>query len=183
MQIINDKKGLVFDLDNTIAKLNWITALTQPRLVGQLLKLKAQSDRFRGLRPHNLAIEISHNLNQSLDELDKLTAIAYRRAAIPKEVTALISAWDKMGKPRAIVSDHTAIAKLNELGLSQGWSAVISCREHNAFKPLSDGLWAAAAHLGLPPTDIVFIGDRYDTDGLAAFEFGCQFVHIDDLKN
>ena len=181
MQFIYDKSGLIFDLDNTLAELTLMTVISHPRLVGKLIHLKSACDRLRSLRHPDLMEALSDTLDMPIHELDRLTAKLYRKARIPKRIKRLISIWDETGKPRAIVSDHCGIGKLKAMGLDKGWSAVINCREHNAFKPLPDGLWAAAAQIGLPPSELVFIGDRSDTDGLAAYGFGCQFVDIRDL--
>ena len=181
MQFIYDKSGLILDLDNTIAKLKLLSILSQPNIVGKLIQLKSVSDRFRGLRLNHLNEELAQAMGISLIELDKLAAKAYRKASVSQTVNKLIEQWDSTGKPRSVVSDHCGIDKLKAIGLHHGWSAIINCRHHNAFKPLPDGLWAAAAHMGLPPSEMVFIGDRLDTDGLAAYEFGCHFVDIRDL--
>ena len=64
---------------------------------------------------------------------------------------------------------------------SDGFSVVISCRTLGALKPLPDGLHAAASQLGVPVSELLHVGDRWDTDGRAAAAAGCHFRHIDEI--
>ena len=93
---------------------------------------------------------------------------------------ALIAALDEAGIPRALVSDYPGLDKLEGMGLA-GFPVVVSCRTLGALKPLPDGLYAAASQLGVPVSQLLHVGDRWDTDGAAAAAAGCLFRHIDQI--
>ena len=99
---------------------------------------------------------------------------------MPEPVADLLADVDRRGIPRVVVSDYPAMGKLDQMGLD-GWVGIIDCRELGAFKPLPDGLWAAAALLGVRPGQILHVGNRWETDGGAAEAAGCRFVHVDEL--
>jgi HAD superfamily hydrolase (TIGR01549 family) len=115
-----------------------------------------------------------------MDEFDGRWPSLFRGAAVLPAAASLLSALDKAGLPRAVISDYPGLAKLEGMGLD-GFSVVISCRTLGALKPLPDGLHAAASQLGVPINQLLHVGDRWDTDGRAAAAAGCQFRHIDEI--
>ena len=89
-------------------------------------------------------------------------------------VAAVLARLDALGVPRAAVSDYPARAKLEAMGLAEGWVAVIDCGALGALKPLPDGLLAAAAAMGVAPAEVLHLGDRPDTDGEMAAAAGAR---------
>ena len=79
-----------------------------------------------------------------------------------------------------VVSDYPARIKLRAMGLS--FDLVVDCRALGALKPLPDGLHVAAALTGASPSQTLFIGDRWDTDGEAAAAFGARFLPVSALS-
>ncbi|MFT4979076.1 MAG: FMN phosphatase YigB (HAD superfamily) [Myxococcota bacterium] len=115
------------------------------------------------------------------EELDGRFPRLLRGAPAAPGVLALIATCDRLGLPRVVFSDHPALKKLAVRGEQAGWTAVISGRRLGALKPSPDGLWAVAATLGVPLASVLHVGDRWETDGLAAAEAGAVFAHVDDV--
>lgn len=167
----------------------WRGLLHYPRELGVL---KGGFDAWRGRRSLHLdddvLCELSLQRGLSLerlrgalsDEFDRRWPSLFRGAEPLPAAAALISALDRVGVPRAVVSDYPGLTKLEEMGL-EGFSIVISCRTLGALKPLPDGLHAAASQLGVPINELLHVGDRWDTDGSAAAAAGCHFRHIDEI--
>jgi HAD superfamily hydrolase (TIGR01549 family) len=80
----------------------------------------------------------------------------------------------------AIVSDYPAKHKLESLALSQVVEAVIASGESATYqlKPRGDAYAAAAQLLGVDPRDCLVVGDRNDTDGVAARHANMDFRRI-----
>lgn len=184
-------RALSFDLDGTLATVGWRRLglwrgfLQAPRILG------AYEPAVRALRgqrvldwEERLIEEVSRRSGEPAprvrevlgEQLGRVWPAQFAGARVPAPVAALIRAADAAGLPRVVVSDHAALDKLGAMGLG-GWTAVVDCSALGALKPLPDGLWAAASTLGVTPHQLLHVGDRWDTDGLAAAAAGCGFVH------
>lgn len=115
------------------------------------------------------------------EELDGRFARLLRSAPAAPGIMELMAAGDRLQLPRVVFSDHPALLKLAARDQRQGWSAVIAARPLGGLKPCPDGLWAAAAAVGVPLSRMLHIGDRWDTDGLAAARAGAMFAHVEDV--
>lgn len=188
-------RAVTFDLDGTPAEVRWRRVglwrhlLRWPRVLGayapavQALRGRRFPDGARALEDEVVTRSGEERavVRRALEEaIDQAWPRLFGGAAPPDAVRALIAACDEAGVPRAVVSDHAALSKLEAMGLG-GWSAVIDCSALGAYKPLPDGLWTAAAQLGVPVSALTHIGDRWDTDGRAAAAAGCAFIHVDQL--
>ena len=180
----NNIFGLLLDFDNTMAKINYLSLLKKIHWTSSLTTFHQTCDYYRGFRVPRLTEKIESHLSatktKNITQIDKCITDLYKSSNVDQNIQKVINFWDEKKWPKGIVSDHPAMAKLSLFNIA-GWSTVISCRSYNAFKPLPDGLWAASAALGLPPSKIIFIGDRHDTDAQAAAAFGCHFIQVQDL--
>lgn len=189
-------RALSFDLDGTLAGVRWRRLglwrgfLRDPKILG------AYEGAVRALRGRRvldweaeLVRELCARSGEGRARVEEVLSAQIGRAwpdlfagaPVPAPVAALLRAADARGLPRVVVSDHPSMDKLARMGLG-GWSAVIDCSALGALKPLPDGLWAAAATLGLRPREILHVGDRWDTDGLAAAAAGCGFLCCAPLR-
>ncbi|MDP6934629.1 MAG: HAD family hydrolase [Myxococcota bacterium] len=189
-------RALSLDLDGTLARLPaWQLLRWKPLWTrgADLWAYRQVVEEHREVRATDLedrlwrAVATRRGWNES-DRTDSVRKLVdcqwpelYARAHVPAPVRKLIDAWDQTGLPRVVVSDHPALAKLHAMELAEGWAAVVGARQLGAFKPHPDALLAACAQLGLRPDQVVHVGDRWDTDGLAAARAGCSFVHVDQL--
>jgi FMN phosphatase YigB (HAD superfamily) len=102
---------------------------------------------------------------------------AFRRRALLDE----IGAFRRAGGRTALVSDYPARRKLEALGATALFDAVIAAGEPGGptrLKPHPDGYLRAAAALDVEPTACLVIGDREDADGAAARSAGMAFRRI-----
>lgn len=188
-------RAVTLDLDGTLAEVRWRRIGLWRQLLRWPRVLGAYEPAVRSLRgrrvqdgPAALVAEVvarcgepEGKVREALDEaIGRAWPRLFRGATVPAHVLALIDAIDAAGLPRALVSDHPALDKLEALGVG-GWAAVVDCTALGALKPLPDGIHAAAAQLGFPAGQILHVGDRWDTDGLAAAAAGCAFLHVDLL--
>ena len=77
-----------------------------------------------------------------------------------------------------VVSDFAVEEKLEALGLSTFFQAGFAGSSMGALKPHPSVFAQVLAHLQVPPSSMVHIGDRADTDGIAAAAAGVRFCHV-----
>jgi HAD superfamily hydrolase (TIGR01549 family) len=102
---------------------------------------------------------------------------AFRRQALLQE----IEAFRRAGGRTALVSDYPAQQKLEALGATALFDAVIASGEPGGptrLKPHPDGYLRAAAAIEVQPAACLVIGDREDADGAAARAAGMGFRRI-----
>jgi HAD superfamily hydrolase (TIGR01549 family) len=102
---------------------------------------------------------------------------AFRRQALLQE----IEAFRRAGGRTALVSDYPAQRKLEALGATALFDAVIASGEPGGptrLKPHPDGYLRAAAAIEVQPAACLVIGDREDADGAAARAAGMGFRRI-----
>ena len=102
---------------------------------------------------------------------------AFRRQALLAEIEAFRGG----GGRTALVSDYPAQRKLEALGASALFDAVVASGEPGGprrLKPHPDGLLRAASALEVEPSACLVIGDRDDADGAAARAAGMAFRWI-----
>jgi HAD superfamily hydrolase (TIGR01549 family) len=101
----------------------------------------------------------------------------FRRQALLDEITRFRSE----GGRTALVSDYPARAKLEALGASALFDAVVASGEGDGprrLKPHPQGYLEAARRLGVAPKECLVIGDRDDADGEAARAAGMAFRKV-----
>ncbi|MFE6688327.1 HAD family hydrolase [Streptomyces sp. NPDC057743] len=69
--------------------------------------------------------------------------------------------------------------KLTTLGIREHFEAVLCADALGHAKPAPEAFAAACAALALPPTDVLYVGDRLDLDGLGARDAGLVPVWLD----
>jgi HAD superfamily hydrolase (TIGR01549 family) len=80
--------------------------------------------------------------------------------------------------PAGVLSDYPASAKLQALGLADciGWSICSTDPDVEAFKPHPRGFLLACERFGLPPEEVLMVGDRADADAAGAAAAGMPCV-------
>ena len=180
-------KAVAFDLDNTLASISNRNWLKNPSSLKKMIALRNSCAVLRGFRSFKLPMMLEKEFQERtassipIAVIDREAARLYRQSKIPKAIKNLIQACDKQQIPRAVLSDHPAILKLKELEMSDGWTCVLNARHYGALKPLPDALYALCSQLGVHPCELLYIGDRYDTDEQACFKIGCSFIHVEQI--
>ncbi len=98
----------------------------------------------------------------------------FRRRGLLDEIAGFRAAGGKT----ALVSDYPATDKLERLGHSGLFDAVVANGEPDGprrLKPDPEGYLVAAQRLGIAPARCLVLGDRDDADGAAARAAGMQF--------
>jgi FMN phosphatase YigB (HAD superfamily) len=85
----------------------------------------------------------------------------------------------------AVLSDYDSVKeRLDNLGIESGhFSVTTSCEASGALKPSPRPFLQIANHWGIPPEQLIVIGDRNDTDGAAARSAGMKFIQIHDATS
>lgn len=101
----------------------------------------------------------------------------FRRRSLIRQIARFRAA----GGRTAIVSDYPAAAKLRSLGCESLFDAIVANGEPDGplrLKPQPEGIQIALERLGVLAEESLMIGDRCDTDGLAASAAGVSFRRI-----
>lgn len=82
----------------------------------------------------------------------------------------------------AVLSDYDSVnERLNNLGIdSSHFSITASCEASGALKPSPKSFLQIANRWGIPPEQLLVVGDRDDTDGAAARSARMNFIQIHD---
>ncbi|MFI9051217.1 HAD family hydrolase [Streptomyces sp. NPDC053427] len=83
---------------------------------------------------------------------------------------------------QAVLSNATTASqerKLAALGIRGYFEAVLCSDEVGHAKPAPEAFTAACEALGLPPQEVVYVGDRLDIDALGARDAGLAAVWLD----
>ena len=87
---------------------------------------------------------------------------------------ALLAFLRERAVPVAVLSDYPAVEKLRALGWADRFDFVLSAAdpEIGRFKPDPRGFQRACTRWGLPPRDVLMVGDRVAVDGAGAAAAG-----------
>jgi HAD superfamily hydrolase (TIGR01549 family) len=185
-------KAVIFDVDGTLydqRKLRFyivremvICVLQDPGRIAELKILR----HFRRMREKHAAESASDLESRqyvwaaqaarvSPDQVQRVVKewmlerpLAYLRSCRYPEAEALFSQLQRQGIPIGIFSDYPALDKLRALGLTAQVIVSATCAGVNRLKPDPTGLLVAAAKLGAPAVECLFIGDQEAKDGVCA---------------
>jgi HAD superfamily hydrolase (TIGR01493 family) len=83
-----------------------------------------------------------------------------------------------MGVRQVVVSDYAVVDKLAALGLTGRFERCFAGTDLGALKPHPSVFEQVLAQLDVPADQVLHVGDRDDTDGLAAQGAGIRFAHV-----
>jgi len=100
--------------------------------------------------------------------------LKYLRLCRHRGIEAFLSFLEHKGLQVGVFSDYPAIDKLRALGLFDRIPLVLCATdpEINAFKPHPKGFLRACAIWGLPPEEVLYVGDRPEIDAVGAAAAG-----------
>jgi putative hydrolase of the HAD superfamily len=99
---------------------------------------------------------------------------ALRRVGLRPGATELLEFFAAHKIPQVVFSDYQAGYKLEVLGLKNRFASTYAGECLGHVKPSPEGFERIAADFGIPPINLLHIGDRVETDGAGARAAGCQ---------
>jgi len=104
--------------------------------------------------------------------------LKYLRLCRRRGIEAFLTFLESKGIQIGVFSDYPILDKLQALGLAERMSLALSATdpEINAFKPHPKGFLHACALWGLPPAEVLYIGDRPEVDAVGAANAGMPCV-------
>jgi FMN phosphatase YigB (HAD superfamily) len=198
-------RAVLFDLDGTLYRQTPVRSLMALELLTLPLSgwLKAPK-RWHALRSYRKAQEHLRAADCRGPAAAQLAAAARRTGLPVEEVERLVDEWmlarplkylrlcrargleplltflNQAGVRIGVLSDYPAEPKLQALGLT-GWFSPVLCTsapEVGALKPSPRGFLLACRTWKLPPSAVLFVGDRPDVDAAGASAAGMPCVII-----
>ncbi len=187
-------RGVAFDVDGTLYANRPMYLFSFPFVLTRLRLLRAFRDvrialRKRGVVPdyyqtqaQMLADALGTRPEEARETIERriyrtweniLYAVPLRRG-VRRSIEELRDAGLKV----AVCSDFPLERKLKVLGLDGGWDAVVPTEETGALKPNPEPFLALSGALGLPPEEILYVGNSYAYDIVGAAGVGMKTAHI-----
>jgi HAD superfamily hydrolase (TIGR01549 family) len=106
--------------------------------------------------------------------------LKYLRFCRRRGIEAFLTFLESKGIQVGVFSDYPVLDKLQALGLAGRMSLRLCATdpEINAFKPHPTGFLHACALWGLPPEEVLYIGDRLEVDAVGAANAGMPCVLV-----
>ena len=189
-----DVRAVLFDLDGTLYHQPLLRSFMALELAGRLLRAPAAGrEEIRALRSFR---RIREELRASAGSLDERQyRLSAERAGLPTDrMRAIVDEWihsrplrhlrrcrrrglldllqrlDARAIRAGVFSDYPAERKLEALDVSRRFSPTLCATdpEIDAFKPDPRGFRRACALWGLPPGQVLYVGDRPHVDAAGA---------------
>ncbi len=205
-------QAILFDVDGTLyrqrsLRLRMVLALLGFSLTSPVTGLRAIHGLywFRNIRE-----SLRYNVRKNLWLQDIQYRLPAEKTGIPEaEIRQIVLEWmykrplDHIGKftcngmaglldfcrKKGLLigafSDYPAKEKITALGLDACFDLYLCSTDNaiNAFKPSPAGITAACKIWGLAPENLLYVGDRAETDGAAAASAGARFFHFKNNAN
>ena len=199
-------RAVLFDLDGTLYRQRPLRAfmaaelalrpLVDPRGAPALWRAlrsfrhAQEALRREGERPGLAARQIemaaaacgleTHTVAALVEEWMQVRPLKYlARCRMPGTIEAF-DALRAAEMPVGVLSDYPAAGKLRALGLADrvAWSICSTDPDVDAFKPHPKGFLRACDRFGLPPSQVLMVGDRADVDAAGAAAAGMPCIII-----
>ncbi len=195
-------RGIIFDLDGTLYALRWNL---KPLLFAKLLPKGMRLLRFLETRGTCAGADFGSR-ERLLGAVCAAYAGRYKTAADETRrwidtrfypsfvwvmrffrhsrpgIEKLLSSLRLRGVRLAVLSDYAKVAeRLERLRIPASlFDVLASCEDAGALKPHTRPFLEVARKLGIPPNEMLVVGDRVETDGLGANAAGMRFLHVTD---
>ena len=121
-----------------------------------------------------------NDMEDAVEEWIYKRPLKYLPRVVRGGMAEVLSALDARGLRVGAFSDYPVAEKLQAMGLRALMSLEVDATSEmvNAFKPHPRGLEVACERWGLPPGDVLYVGDRAEVDarGAAALGMPCAIV-------
>jgi putative hydrolase of the HAD superfamily len=178
-------KAVAFDIDGTLYpewKLSLLMApyiLKHARFFAAFRRTRSilhrqqwtGKENFQALQSETLAKELNVSVDDARDKIDTLVYTGFkpffRHIAPFKEARETVIAFKEAGLKTALLSDFPPAQKGDVWGIAPLCDAVFGTEEWGALKPSPIPFLKLSAHLGVPPENILYVGNslKYDVAG------------------
>jgi len=191
-------RGIIFDLDGTLYRMRWfmkplmtLFTLHSPARLPAYMKVRKQfagkdlgtGEALTTAMAHAMKGNEKKNLRWITEGFYRifLPVISFQKGSRPG-LNSLLADLAGKGIKTAVLSDFAKIPeRLDILGIDRTHiTATLSSESEGALKPSPRPFIKAAELLGIPPENILVVGDRDDTDGAGARSAGMRFFMIAD---
>ncbi len=200
--VLHNIKGILLDVDGTlyhqlplraiIGVLVVISNLYNPKELVRKLKVIIQYRKSQELMRNkeirddcykNQIMRTSEStgehpsyISDVIEEWFEKRPLAFIRLCRRRGMKKAIARWHESGIRLGVFSDYPVEDKLNALGISRFITIMVSASDRgvNGFKPNTNGFAVAARRMGLTPSDVLYVGDREEVDGIGASKAGMQ---------
>jgi len=199
----DDIKGVAFDLDGTLYpnyRLNvkifpfilkeWqlMSAFGKARIIIRKEQEKSlpQGDFYlhqakitAGLLSNNKKQVDPEQLNEKIERLIyRGWEPLFKNIKLFKNVSETLLAFKNTGYKMGLLSDFPPEAKLENLGISGNWDAVLCSERSGALKPHPLSFLELAEKMSLPPEKIIYVGNSHSYDVIGAARAGMKTALI-----
>lgn len=204
--VFRNIKGILFDVDGTLYHQTPLRVIMFFLLVSlnfhnpkELLKKfkviiyyrKAQETlrKSHGIQGENsnnqlmLTAEITGErpsyISEVVEEWFEKRPIPFIRLCRRRGLKHAFEIWHKKGLKLGVYSDYPVRKdKLHALGIYRFITTIVSANDSEVygFKPKTNGFAIAAKKMGVRPSDILYVGDRPEVDGVGASEAGMRVM-------
>ncbi len=197
--------AVLFDLDGTLYRQRPVRIRMAMELaLSTLTAPVSAAARWRALQAFREAQETMRRASEPASMASQIAAAAARTGISEDRVRVLVDEWmfERPSRflsrylaegttellallaskkvPIGLFSDYPSERKLSGLGLRGRFSPVICATdaEVGAFKPDPRGFLRACELWGLAPSDVLYVGDRVEVDGIGAAAAGMPCVIV-----
>lgn len=195
---------MLFDLDGTLYRMRW---LMRPLLTLKVFPNCLRLPRFLKIRERFAGLDLNdretllQSICKDLSVVENTSPEVLRSWILDSFYPGFIYTmkFQKKGRPGinqtlgslkerninlAVLSDYDSVKeRLTNLGIDAAhFSITASCEASGALKPSPKSFLQIASNWGIPPEQLLVVGDRDDTDGAAARNAGMQFIQIHDTS-
>ena len=119
-------------------------------------------------------------INRILGDWFEKKPLRFLKLCRRRGVVSLLNRLQKQQIILGVLSDYPARDKLKALNLTHFFDTIVSAHDNgiSGFKPDTSGFQASARKMNLPPSRILYVGDRMDTDGAGAAAAGMKAAII-----
>lgn len=175
-----------------------LSSLTRARRTWRIISaFRKAREEIRGLSDEStplarLEYEVpAQRLGIPADELQEVVEewmyrrpLKYLAYCRKRHLVKFLARLEELGVPVGVLSDYPAEDKLRALGVNAFVDVVLCSTDEriNAFKPEARGFLLMAELLGVPPAEILYIGDRMEVDGVGALASGMMGVIVGNVS-
>ena len=182
---------VAFNIHNPKELLRKAKVITAYRKAQENLRYSLQGSTNCSIRQIDLTLNNSGEshgyVSKTIIEWFEKRPLSFLRFCRRPGLNSVLYQLDQKGFKLGVFSDYPAQHKLLALKIYKYFSTIMSTNdpEVKGFKPKTNGFAVAARRMGLKPSEVLYVGDRAEVDGIGASAVGMPVVILKgfyDLK-